>query len=35
MSVPLKGTKFVLNTVDLLDGNDKEGPLLRLYDKFL
>ena len=35
MSVPLKCTEFVPYTVDLADGRDKEGPFLRLYDKFL
>ena len=35
MSVPLKCTEFVPYTVDFADGNDREGPFLRLYDKFL
>ena len=36
MSVPLKCTEFVPSrTVDSADGSDREGPFLRLYDKFL
>ena len=35
MSVPLKCTEFVPYIGDFADGNDREGPFLRLYDKFL
>ena len=30
-----KCTEFVPYTVDFVDGNDREGSFLRLYDKFL
>ena len=35
MSVLLKSTEFVPYTVDFADGNDREDPFLRIYDKFL
>ena len=35
MNIPLKCNEFVPHTVDFADGNDRAGPLLRLYDKFL
>ena len=35
MSIPLKCTEFVPHTVDFSNGNGREGPFLKLYDKFL
>lgn len=35
MSIPLKCTERVSYTADFADGNDREGPLLRLSDNLL
>ena len=35
ISKPLKCTEFIPYTVDFADGSNREGPFLRLYDKFL
>ena len=35
MSIPLKYTEFVSYTANFADGNDREGPLLRLYNNLL
>ena len=34
MRVTLKCTEFVPYTKDFADGSDREGPLLRIHDKF-